>query len=478
MANEVVVVMVPFLAQGHLNQLLHLSRLISTYNIPVHFISTATHNRQVRIRLHGWNPNNNLIQFHDLDDPIVTPHPIIPNTTTDPHFPTHLQPHFNSSLLLRTPVADVIRSVSQTARKVAVIHDSLMSYVVQDVSLIPNAETYIFRGLSVFYYFCSTSMTLGRQLPFEPDKICQLPAPGESISPEFLEFIKLQYDHHQNHVGNVYDSSRIIEGKFVESLEKDQVNGKYHWAVGPFNPVDKDSDCLDRHICLQWLDKQPARSVLYVSFGTTTTFTSDQIAELALGLERSKQRFLWVLRDADKGDGSVGVKAAGPSPVQPPFDNSNQTLHSTCRSVGLPEGFEERVAGRGLVVREWAPQIDILGHLSTGGFVSHCGWNSCMEAMTAGVAVATWPIHTDQPYNAFLLSNVLGVAVVMRGWEHRDELLTSVMVEKVVRKLMDTEVGEAVRKRAAELGGELRKSMADGGVAHEDLNSLISYIHK
>ncbi|KAJ0513413.1 putative trans-zeatin O-beta-D-glucosyltransferase [Helianthus annuus] len=477
MANEVVVVMVPFLAQGHLNQLLHLSRLISTYNIPIHFISTATHNRQVRIRLHGWNPNNNLIQFHDLDDPIVTPHPIIPNTTSHPNFPTHLQPYFNSSLLLRTPVADVIRSVSQTARKVAVIHDSLMSYVVQDVCLIPNAETYIFRGLSVFYYFCSTNMNLGRELPFEPDKICQLPAPGESISPEFSEFIKLQYDHQKNHVGNVYDSSRIIEGKFVESLKRDQVNGKYHWAVGPFNPVEMDSDCLDRHICLQWLDKQPARSVLYVSFGTTTTFTSDQIAELALGLERSTQRFLWVLRDADKGDGSVGVKAAGPSHEKPLFDNY-QTLHSTCRSVGLPEGFEERVAGRGLVVREWAPQIDILGHLSTGGFVSHCGWNSCMEAMTAGVAVATWPIHTDQPYNAFLLSNVLGVAVVMRDWEHRDELLTSVMVEKVVRKLMDTEVGEAVRKRAAKLGGELRKSMADGGVTHEDLNSLISYIHK
>lgn len=60
-------------------------------------------------------------------------------------------------------------------------------------------------------------------------------------------------------------------------------------------------------------------------------------------------------------------------------------------------------------MREWAPQVEILGHVSTGGFVSHCGWNSCMEAMTSGVAVASWPIHTDQPYNAFLLSNVYGL---------------------------------------------------------------------
>ncbi|KAI3806578.1 hypothetical protein L1987_22487 [Smallanthus sonchifolius] len=327
-----------------------------------------------------------------------------------------------------------------------------MSYVVQDVDSIPNAEIYIFRPLSVFYYFCFSS----EKLPFEPDMIQRLlPTSGENISQEFKEFIKLQYTHQTKHSGNLYDSSRIIEGKFLESLERDEVNGKNHWAVGPFNPVEIHAGFSDvhndRHICLQWLDKQPESSVIYVSFGTTTTFTDDQITELAVGLERSEQRFLWVLRDADEVEVSVRV---------------------------LPEGFEERVAGRGLVVREWAPQSEILGHLSTGGFVSHCGWNSCMEAMTAGVAVAAWPIHTDQPCNAFLLSIVLGVAVVMREWLRRDELLTSVMVEKVVRKLMDAPEGATVRKRAAKLGGELRRSMTDGGVSHGELNSFISYLRR
>lgn len=333
-----------------------------------------------------------------------------------------------------------------------------MSYVVQDVISISNTETYVFRPLSVFNILCSNWEKLGTELPIELETIQRLPPTSESVSKEFMEFAKLQYSIQTNHVGNIYDSSRVIEGKFLESVERYEIFGKNHWAVGPFHPVEiqpENSNSGDRHTCLQWLDKQPPNSVIYVSFGTTTTFTECQIKELAIGLEKSEQRFLWVLRDADKGD---------------VFRNSGG------RTVVLPEGYENRVEGRGLIVREWAPQLEILGHLSTGGFVSHCGWNSCVEAMTAGVAIAAWPMHSDQPRNAFLLADVLGVATIMREWDCRNELLTSVMVEKVVRKLMDTKEGAAVRKRAAELGGELRRSMAEGGVSRKELDSLISYI--
>uniref|UniRef100_M1CUP6 Zeatin O-xylosyltransferase n=1 Tax=Solanum tuberosum TaxID=4113 RepID=M1CUP6_SOLTU len=85
--------------------------------------------------------------------------------------------------------------------------------------------------------------------------------------------------------------------------------------------------------------------------------------ELAMGLERSKQKFVWVLRDGDRGN----------------------IFSEEARRFELPDGFEERVEGVGLVVREWAPQLEILAHSSTGGFMSHCGWNSCIECITAGV---------------------------------------------------------------------------------------------
>ncbi|KAA8534138.1 hypothetical protein F0562_031669 [Nyssa sinensis] len=48
--------------------------------------------------------------------------------------------------------------------------------------------------------------------------------------------------------------------------------------------------------CVLWLDAQPAKSVLYVSFGSVTVVTRDQLIEFWYGLVNSGQRFLWVIR--------------------------------------------------------------------------------------------------------------------------------------------------------------------------------------
>ena len=63
----------------------------------------------------------------------------------------------------------------------------------------------------------------------------------------------------------------------------------------------------------------------------------------------------------------------------------------------VPEGFADRVSGRGLVVTGWAPQVAILSHRAVGGFVSHCGWNSVLEAMTSGVVIVGWPMEASIP---------------------------------------------------------------------------------
>ncbi|XP_047261394.1 zeatin O-glucosyltransferase-like [Capsicum annuum] len=103
---------------------------------------------------------------------------------------------------------------------------------------------------------------------------------------------------------------------------------------------------------------------------------------LAIGLEKSLQKFIWVLRDADRGD----------------------VFTSEGRKVQLPEGYEERIKGRGIIVRDWAAQLEILAHSSTDGFMSHCGWNSCMESMSFGVPIAARPMHSDQPRNSQLVT--------------------------------------------------------------------------
>ncbi|KAA8517142.1 hypothetical protein F0562_017435 [Nyssa sinensis] len=79
---------------------------------------------------------------------------------------------------------------------------------------------------------------------------------------------------------------------------------KKQWAIGPFNPVaiSDDKKSNQRHKSLKWLDKQAPNSVIFVSFGTTTSLSDEQIKALAIALEKSEQKFIWVLRDADKGD--------------------------------------------------------------------------------------------------------------------------------------------------------------------------------
>ena len=191
-----------------------------------------------------------------------------------------------------------------------------------------------------------------------------------------------------------------------------------------------------------------------MSFGTTTTMEEEQIKELAIGLEKSEQKFIWVLRDADKGD---------------VFDGE-------VRKAELPKGFEERVKNRGMVVRDWAPQLEILSHPSTGAFMSHCGWNSCMESITMGVPIAAWPMASDQPRNTVLIAQLLKVGIVVKKWSHRNQIVKSSSVENALKMLMASKEGDAIRKRAADLGGAVRRSLDRGGVSCMELDSFISHI--
>lgn len=270
---------------------------------------------------------------------------------------------------------------------------------------------------------------------------------------EFLEFNIVQTKYREMiNSGDLYNSCYEIEGLYLDLLAKEKSAGNKQWAIGPLNPVklfDR-RDQIKPHECIEWLDDQEPNSVIFVSFGTTTSLSDEEIQELAMGLERSEQKFIWVLREADKGDIFTGES----------------------RKVELPDGYEERVGERGLIVRDWAPQLEILGHVSTGGFMSHCGWNSCMESISMGVPIAAWPMHSDQPRNAFLITEVLKIGLVLKDWEKRDELVSSVAVAECVKRLMDSDEGNEVRQRVM----ELRKSVVDGGGSSKEMESFIAHI--
>ncbi|KAG4916393.1 hypothetical protein JHK87_053950 [Glycine soja] len=160
--------------------------------------------------------------------------------------------------------------------------------------------------------------------------------------------------------------------------------------------------------------------------------------------------------------------------------NQTQVLNKWSKE----SGFEEKTKGVGLLIRGWAPQVLILSHPAIGGFITHCGWNSTLEAICASVPMLTWPLFGDQFFNEKFIVQVLRIGVrvgvespVIWGDEEKSGVL--VKKEDVVRaieKLMDEgNEREEKRKRARDLA-EMAKKAVEGGSSHFNVTQLIQDI--
>ena len=177
--------------------------------------------------------------------------------------------------------------------------------------------------------------------------------------------------------------------------------------------------------------------------------------EIARGLENSGHRFLWVVKN-------------------PPKDNSNQRVESDEIDLEffIPEGFLERTRERGIVVKLWAPQVAVLRHPAVGGFVTHCGWNSVLEAVLAGVPMAAWPLYAEQHMNRAVMVGVMKMAIAV---EERDEdrFVSGEEVERIVRELMDSEVGKELRERSRKLREAAEEALTARGSSTAALAKLV-----
>ncbi|KAJ0558064.1 putative flavanone 7-O-beta-glucosyltransferase [Helianthus annuus] len=221
------------------------------------------------------------------------------------------------------------------------------------------------------------------------------------------------------------------------------------WSVGPLclaqERIKKESLSDQKPSWMVWLDKKLELGVpvLYVAFGSQADICINQIEEIKLGLERSEVNFLWVVRRSEE-------------------------------SFGPDDGFEERVKEKGIVVREWVDQREILEHESVKGFVSHCGWNSVLESICAGVPILAWPLAAEQPLNAkFVVEEMkIGMRVEtcdgsVKGFVKWEGL------KKNVKELMEGVKGKEVRKKVKEISDAAVEAVKEGGSSWRTLNELI-----
>ncbi|KFK34551.1 hypothetical protein AALP_AA5G160900 [Arabis alpina] len=273
--------------------------------------------------------------------------------------------------------------------------------------------------------------------------------------------------------GVIVNSFQELEPGYAEAYA--EAIKKKVWFVGPvslcndrmvdlFERGNNGNIAISETECSMFLDSMKPRSVLYACLGSLCRLIPNQLIELGLGLEESGKPFIWVLKTEEKH-----------------MNELNEWLNR--------EKFEERVRGRGIVIKGWSPQAMILSHGSTGGFLTHCGWNSTIEGICFGIPMITWPLFAEQFLNEKLIVEVLkigvrvGVEIPVR-WGDEERVGVLVKKHSVVEAIMllmdgddddDDDDSEFVRRRRRiqELAVMARKAVEEKGSSSTNVSILI-----
>lgn len=291
------------------------------------------------------------------------------------------------------------------------------------------------------YFALQESEQEAAVLEFPPLKVKDLPS--EAHHDTIADIVKETKSYHLGFICNTF---KELEGSFLDLFGRSLPC----IPIFPIGPLHKyPSASVDEKLnqdqsSLNWLNTQAPNSVLYVSFGTLAAISNEQFLEVAWGLAKSKQPFLWV--------------------VQPRMIKGLDTNDNI-----FPQDFLETVKGRGYIVT-WTLQREVLAHPSVGGFWTHCGWNSTIESICEGVPMLCLPFFGDQKMNARHVSDVLKIGLNLEKGLERQE------IERAIRRLMLENEGKEMRGRIAALKEKAHRCLMEGGSSFETLDQLTNHI--
>ncbi|XP_024541918.1 anthocyanidin 3-O-glucosyltransferase 7-like [Selaginella moellendorffii] len=260
------------------------------------------------------------------------------------------------------------------------------------------------------------------------------------------------------------NSSGLLEDDAIKTLES---SGIKVTPVGPLHLIDQDNDPKDPDKVISWLDEQDPASVLYICFGTVAPMPVGQMEELAMALDSTGVSFLWVVRHDHLKDIPPGFTAKhGIS------NGTNGTNGGTNGTNGGTNGCTARHRG---LLTDWVTQPRVLGHRAVGGFLTHCGWNSVMESITAGVPMITRPLMGDQTLTAAMLRQASMPAIALPT--SKGGAVTKTEIVAAIEELMVRERGAELRRRAGDAAALVRSGMENGGCSRRCLDSLVTELN-
>ncbi|KAJ7972307.1 Glycosyltransferase [Quillaja saponaria] len=475
-------VLVPLMAQGHMIPMIDMARLFAERGIFVTLVSTPYNASRFEQSIHRANSSGLPIQLLQIPFPCKQVGLPIGCENLD-ILPSRnlLRKFYNALDMLQEPLEQYLED--QTPPPSCIISDKCLSWtsITAQRFKIPRI---VFHGMCCFSLLCSHNVKLYNAhnsvtsdlepfvVPGLPQRIeitrAQLPGTFVTL-PDLDDFRDKIREAELSAYGVVVNSFEELEHGCAEEYET-AINKKV-WCIGPVSLCNKENldkfdrgnkATIDEKQCLAWLNSMKSRSVIYACLGSLCRLIPAQLIQLGLGLEASKQPFIWVVKTAKEN-------------------------YSELDKWFLEEGFEERIKGRGLLIRGWAPQVLILSHPAIGGFLTHCGWNSTLEGVCSGVPMITWPLFAEQFFNEKFIVEIIkigvriGVEIPVR-WGEEEKVGVLIKKERIKEAIIEillmdgNEESERRRNRARELGETARRATEEKGSSHLNISLLIQHV--
>ncbi|PIN09941.1 UDP-glucuronosyl and UDP-glucosyl transferase [Handroanthus impetiginosus] len=463
-------VLVPFPAQGHTFPMMQLASLLHTRGFFITFVNTEfNHRRLIRSKGQEWVKGFKDFQFETIPEGLP---PSDRNATQDPATLCD-SIRKNCYPVFRDLLGKLVSSV-ELPRISCIISDGVMSFAIKagaefgiEVFQLWTASACGFMG-----YLQYAELIKRGIIPFKDENFVEkglldtqidwIPGMRNMRLEDMPSFVRttdindVMLNYLRDEAQNCLKASAIIFNTFPD-LEHEVLDAITPlsppiYTIGPLNLLSKDmpsnpvnsfrpSLWKDDRACLEWLDKQKENSVIYVNYGSVTLISEQHLKEFAWGLANSKHPFLWIVRPD---------VAMGESPI-------------------LPKNFLEETKDR-CFLTSWCPQDEVLSHPSVGIFLSHCGWNSTLESISAGVPMLCWPFFAEQQTNC---------RYVCMEWEMGLEVGHDVKreeIELLVRKAMETEKGKEMKAKALEWKRKAIDATREGGSSCRDFERLVTDI--